>query len=599
VQAELAPEIGGFGIVRTDTATPVIRFATRRPDRSSAQDAGRGHVGSGEHDGAMTEDPTNASPPIADGRTVLPGSNRQAYPNTRRTGPVPGDETVEVTVVLRRRGGAPQPATGEVLSKAELEQRYGADPADIDLLTSIVTEAGATVDSVDPAFRRVKISGPASVVSELFGTSLERVSVPEIPGRPTTGEARVTEIRHRSGDLSVPEALGGVVTAVLGLDTRPQVRPHYRLAVPMAAATSYTPVELADIYQMPAGTDGAGQVIAIIELGGGFTTNDLQIYFGSLGITPPSVEAIGVDGATNSPGDGPNGADGEVMLDIEVAGAIAPDAAIKVYFAPNTDAGFLDAVVEAAQDSPTPVAMSISWGAAEDQWTAQARSSMDSAFADAAVLGVTVTAAAGDDGSNDRVGDGKPHADFPASSPHVLGCGGTSLQADTVSGQVQSEVVWNDGTTGGATGGGVSAEFPLPDWQANAGVPNRPDGSGTGRGVPDVSANADPQTGYQVRVDGQNLVFGGTSAVAPLWAALVARLVQSLGRPLGLLQASVYAESTTPGAAPPGFRDVTSGNNGAFSAGPGWDACTGLGVPVGGDLLAALQSTGGSGGSAG
>jgi kumamolisin len=230
---------------------------------------------------------------------------------------------------------------------------------------------------------------------------------------------------------------------------------------------------------------------------------------------------------------------------------------------------------------------------------------MDDAFADAATRGVTVTAAAGDDGSNDRVGDGKPHADFPASSPHVLGCGGTSLQANPDTGDVQSETVWNDGSSGGSTGGGVSADFDLPSWQAAAGVPARPGGGGTGRGVPDVAGDADPETGYQVRVDGQDLVFGGTSAVAPLWAALVARLVQSLGRPLGLLQTAIYPASQGTGSSgaaetgspPPGFRDVTSGSNGAFTAGPGWDACTGLGVPVGTDLLAALLT--GSGGAPG
>jgi kumamolisin len=525
-------------------------------------------------------------------RAVLPGSAREAHPGARVAGPVPGDEAVEATVVLRRRGGAQDPPAGVILSPAQLEQQYGADPADVDLVTRTVSAAGATVESVDPVTRLVRISGPASVLGQLFGTTLERVSVPELPGATTPGEPREAEVRYRSGELSLPAALGGVVTGVLGLDTRPQGRPHFRPAVvtsrAAASAVSYTPVQLAQIYQMPPGTDGSGQVIAIIELGGGFTTTDLQTYFQGLGVPLPDVQAVGVDGGTNAPGGGPNGADGEVMLDIEVAGAIAPGATIKVYFAPNTDAGFLDAVAAAARATPTPAAMSISWGAAEDEWTQQARQAMDSAFADAAALGVTVTAAAGDDGSNDRVGDGKPHADFPASSPHVLGCGGTSLRANPQTGVVDSETVWNDGSSGGATGGGVSADFALPSWQASVGVPARPGGGGTGRGVPDVAANADPQTGYQVRVDGQDLVFGGTSAVAPLWAALVARLTQSLGRPLGLVQPSIYSGS---GAPPPGFRDVTSGNNGAFSAGPGWDACTGLGVPVGTDLLTALQAS--------
>jgi kumamolisin len=215
---------------------------------------------------------------------------------------------------------------------------------------------------------------------------------------------------------------------------------------------------------------------------------------------------------------------------------------------------------------------------------------LDEAIADGVALGVTVTVAAGDNGSSDGVSGGQPHVDFPASSPHALGCGGTSLQADPSTGVVSSETVWNDGTTGGATGGGVSAEFPLPTWQATAGVPAAPAG-GTGRGVPDVAGNADPDTGYQVLVDGQQTVIGGTSAVAPLWAGLVARIAQSLGDRLGLAQTALYAgvEPATPVA---GLRDITSGNNGAYSAGPGWDACSGLGVPVGSALLTRLSPSG-------
>ncbi|HEY7814647.1 MAG TPA: S53 family peptidase, partial [Nakamurella sp.] len=442
------------------------------------------------------------------------------HPDAAQIREIPADEPIECTVVLRRRGDAPEPATGEILTREELAGRYGADPADVALLTKTVTDAGAAVESVDVTSRRVKVSGPASVLAALFGTTLKQASVPELPGGSGDAASSMTQIRYRSGELSVPAALDGVVTAVLGLDTRPQGRPHFRpgaVGPHKATSTSYTPVQLARIYQMPNDADGTGQVIAIIELGGGFSEDDLKTYFGSLGVTMPEVVAVGVDGATNSPGGGADGPDGEVMLDIEVAGAIAPGSSIKVYFAPNTDAGFLDAVVEAAQADPTPAAISISWGASESEWTAQARKSMDDAFADAATLGVTVTAAAGDDGSNDRVGDGKAHADFPASSPHALGCGGTSLDADPETGAVSSETVWNNGASGGATGGGVSADFALPSWQGAAGVPARPNGQ-HGRGVPDVAGVADPQTGYQVRVDGKNMVFGGTSAVAPLWA---------------------------------------------------------------------------------
>ncbi|HEU5265418.1 MAG TPA: S53 family peptidase, partial [Jatrophihabitans sp.] len=376
------------------------------------------------------------------------------------------------------------------------------------------------------------------------------------------------------------------VGAVLGLDDRDQASARFRIAPTAAAPTaSYTPLQLAAAYAMP-DADGTGQTIAIIELGGGFTQDDLDTYFGGLGLATPSVTAVGVDGATNAPTGDPSSADGEVLLDIEVAGAIAPKAAQYVYFAPNTDAGFLDAVTQAAHADPTPTAMSISWGQSEDQWTAQARTAMDDAFADATLLGVTVFAAAGDDGSADNQPSGV-HADFPAASPHVVGCGGTTLLLDS-SGAVSSEVVWNGGATGGATGGGISDTFPVPDYQADAGLPTRSGTGTTGRGVPDVAADADPQTGYQVYVDGTATVFGGTSAVAPLWAGLICRLAQLSGKSFGLVQPTLYAGASTD-ATSPGFRDITEGSNGAYSADAGWDACTGLGVPDGAALLTVVQ----------
>ena len=246
--------------------------------------------------------------------------------------------------------------------------------------------------------------------------------------------------------------------------------------------------------------------------------------------------------------------------------------------------------------TPAPIAISISWGQCEDSWTAQGLSAMNAAMSDAAALGITVCAAAGDNGSSDGVNDGQVHVDFPASSPYALGCGGTKLVADPATGTVSSEVVWNElASNEGATGGGVSDQFPLPSWQANAGVPARASaqsaaaGSDTsGRGVPDVAGNADPATGYQIYSGGKAQVVGGTSAVAPLWAALVSRLAEATGQRFGLIQTLLYA-GVTPGAAVPGFRDITSGNNGAYTAGPGWDACSGLGSPDGTALLTWLQ----------
>jgi kumamolisin len=507
------------------------------------------------------------------GAMTLPGSFRPPLADIEPIGPVDASERLTVTVVLRRRAPLPPDAR---LTAAELATLHGADPDDVDTVTSVLRELGVEMLEVDAASRRVRVAGSAGVLSTVFGSSLSRVRRPE-----------GIEHRYREGALSLPASLTDAVVGVLGLDDRPQAHSHVRAAAPEAVATSYTPPQLAGIYAMPEGTDGSGQTIAIIELGGGFVQSDLDHYFAGLGLATPAIRAVGVDGAENQPSGDPGSADGEVVLDIEVAGGIAPKSSLVVYFAPNSDAGFVDAISTAAHADPTPTAISISWGQSEDSWTGQARSAMDNAFADAAALGVTVTAASGDDGSTDRAGSGV-HCDFPASSPNVLGCGGTTLDADPSTGAISSETVWNGGSSGGASGGGVSDVYAVPSWQATAGVPARV-GGGTGRGVPDVAANADPSTGYQIYVDGQAQVFGGTSAVAPLWAALTARLAQALGRTLGLPQPVLYG-GAQPGQPAPGFRDITSGNNGAYSAGPGWDACTGLGSPDGTALLDVLRS---------
>jgi len=367
---------------------------------------------------------------------------------------------------------------------------------------------------------------------------------------------------------------------VLGIDDRPQARAQFRMAPRVDTATSYTPLQVGQAYGFP-DADGSGQSLAIVELGGGYTKSDLDRYFSSLGIPVPSVTAVRVDGGKNAPSGDPNSADGEVLLDIEVAGALAPGAVQRVYFAPNTDQGFVDAVTAAAHAIPTPAAISISWGGPEDSWTEQARHALDQACADAVALGATVLAASGDNGSADGATDGAAHCDFPASSPNVVACGGTRLVLDRA-GAIAKETVWNDAATGGgATGGGVSTAFPVPVWQVDAGVP------AAGRGTPDVAGNADPQTGYQVYVDGQPGVVGGTSAVAPLWAALVCRLAQMSGKPLGLIQPTLY-KGVAAGVAQPGLHDITSGDNGAYKAGSGWDPCTGLGSPDGAALASIL-----------
>ncbi|MBS0396547.1 MAG: S53 family peptidase, partial [Proteobacteria bacterium] len=390
--------------------------------------------------------------------------------------------------------------------------------------------------------------------------------------------------------VSVPQPLAGRILGVFGLSNMPQAKPHFRLRRPRrdgAQAASFTAPQVAALYDYPGGT-GSGECIAIIELGGGFRMMDLAQYFAKLGMKVPPVTAVSVDHGRNHPTGDPNGPDGEVMLDIEIGGAAAPQAAFAVYFAPNTDAGFIDAVTTAIHDTVNrPSVISISWGGPESTWSEQAMQALDQAFQDAATMGITVCVASGDNGASDGVADAALHVDFPASSPHVLACGGTHLEAQN--GQISAERVWNDASAGapaagsGAGGGGLSAVFALPAWQAGlAATTTAGRVALTMRGVPDVAGDADPETGYDVRVDGYDTVIGGTSAVAPLWAALIARINSAASTKLGFVNPRLYSSAAA-------FHDVTVGDNGGYRAASGWDACTGLGTPDGARIAKALS----------
>ena len=507
---------------------------------------------------------------------TIPGSHREPMHGARYVSPVSEKEEVSVTLVLRRRAGRSLIAdasafSGVRQSREEFANTHGADPSDMEAIEAFAREYGLTVVRRHAPSRRIVLTGPVDAVQRAFSVQLGIYEVPEVGIR----------YRGRTGTISVPSEIRSAVVAVLGLDNRPMAKPHVRRKKKQASTPGFTPIQLAKLYDFPSNLDGTGQTIGIIELGGGYTTDDLTTYFTDLGLTPPSVTAVSVDGALNQPGDS---ADVEVMLDIEVAGAVAPGANIAVYFAPNTDQGFVDAISEATHDSANnPSVISISWGASEDAWTEQSRNAMEAAFQDAAVVGVTITVAAGDNGSTDGESDGKLHVDFPAASEYVLSCGGTKVEASQST--ITSEVVWNELTNNeGATGGGVSKFFALPDYQKHVGVPLQPEIRFAGRGVPDVSGDADPNTGYQIRVGGKTELIGGTSAVAPLWAGLFALMNQQLGKSLGFANPSLYQIGS------PAFRDILHGTDGHYRATRGWDACTGLGSPNGTTLLQALQN---------
>jgi kumamolisin len=516
-------------------------------------------------------------------RMVLPGSEKTAAVGAVHVKSTSARSKVTVSVILKRkeplkinrRGGR---ANGPVrVTRTEFKRHHAADSDSLRLLKAFAREFNLKVEP-DPASavrRTVQLTGAAADIQKAFGVALAQKMIDGV------------EYRVREGGIQLPEALVDMVDAVLGLDNRPQAKPHFRLRGPqkkaVADSVSYTPVQVAEAYQFPANASGAGETIGIIELGGGYRQKDLTAYFKTLGIQAPSITTVSVDNGKNAPSTA-SGADGEVMLDVEVAAAVAPGAKIAVYFTPNTDQGFIDAITTAVHDTTNkPSVISISWGGPESNWTAQSITALDAACQSAAALGITITVAVGDDGSTDG-GTGN-NVDFPASSPHVLACGGTKLVADGAT--ISSEVVWNElANQEGATGGGVSNVFSLPSWQANAKVPAASISTG-GRGVPDVAGDADPVTGYTIRVDGETTVIGGTSAVAPLWAGLVAVANQQLGTSVGFIQPALYAAKTASA-----FNDITQGNNGTFSAGPGWDACTGLGSPIAEKLIPLLALAG-------
>jgi kumamolisin len=511
-------------------------------------------------------------------RQRLDGSERIHLAGARPFALSRPDEPLEVTVVLRRPRGpwmhealdrlAAANRTRQAMPRERFAELHGAAARDVDAVLRFARHYGLSVEQVDRARRTLVIAGSIGQFNEAFGIELKQFR--------HDGGA----YRGHMGAILLPQDVYEAIEAVLGLDNRPHARAHFRLRPPAGhMQPSYTPRDVATLYGFPDG-DGARECVALIELGGGYRLPDLAKYLAKLQLPLPTVVPVSVDHATNRPTGDPSGPDGEVMLDLEVVSCVAPRATLAVYFAPNTEAGFVNAVTTAIHDvRRRPSVLSIGWGSPEEAWSPQAIRALDAAFQDAAVLGVSVVVASGDGGSADGLADGKDHVDFPASSPHVLACGGTTLR--TSNGLFQSETVWNSAPGDGAAGGGVSHVFPIPQWQRGLSVQRDEHRVRlTMRGVPDVSADADPGTGYEVRVDGYDAVVGGTSVVAPLWAGLIARINGRTLVKLGYLNPLLYAHGEA-------FHDVTSGDNGDYHATSGWDACTGLGSPIGHRIAAA------------
>jgi kumamolisin len=497
----------------------------------------------------------------------LVGSHRAPPTQAAYVSDLADDETVTASLYLKRKEDPAALASLDQVDQRRAmlhDHRREQYNAEIGLILAFAREAGLTAASIEPEKRLVRLTGKARAIEAAFHTHLAHYN--HVDGH---------RFRGRAGTLSLPEDVASVVESVLGLDNRIAARHHLVWAKSKQVA-GYVPNQVAAFYDFPTDVTGKGQCIALLELGGGYTEGDTRAAFAAMGLKAPSIVAVPVDGGANAPSPG-NDADTEVALDIQVAGGVAPGAKIAVYFAPNSDAGFTDAISAVVHDSKNgPTLLSISWGSAESQWTGQAIASMNSALQDAASVGLSVFVASGDSLATDGVGDGEAHVDFPASSPYAIGCGGTEI---TVSGgKITAEKVWNDGTSG--TGGGISDLFAVPAFQANAHLPASVNGRREGRGVPDIAGNAAPSSGYKVVSNGQSGVVGGTSAVAPLWAGLAALLNQNAKAPLGFFLAKLYPASGV-------VRQIETGNNKptgstlGYDAGGQWNGCTGLGVPIG------------------
>jgi kumamolisin len=536
-------------------------------------------------------------------RVELSNSHHRIPPNAKALHRTNDNQWIEVTVGVVRKADLPdlsalndvKPGQRKYMTREELEKSHGASPKAIDAISAFAREHNLEVVRNEPISARLTLGGTVGDMSRAFGVTLFDYEDPNLGA-----------FHARTGPVSLPAEVAGAITGVFGFSNQRHLRRRRNRRLVNAAHKAsrarpwFVPTELAGeaIYNFP-GNDAAGQTIALLEFGGGID-DDVADYFAKIGAPAPKITPVALDGVTIDAAGDPDST-GEVMLDIDVAGALAPGADLVVYFSTFDEKGLIDAISAVISDTTNkPSVVSISWGWDENQqfqngvvWSPAAIDHVNQSFLAAAHLGVTVCVSTGDDGSEAQIQDGRAHVNFPASSPYVLAVGGTSLTVrKTANGTTVRETVWNDGP-GSGTGGGVSDYTARPDWQAANVVPTSINpGNFAGRAIPDVAANADPRTGYFTMAGGQTGVVGGTSASAPLWAALVARINKALGAPVGNFNALLYGNYGPAGV----LRDIVSGNNdtdgllnGQFAAGPGWDACTGWGVPDGQKLLAAMQ----------
>jgi kumamolisin len=490
------------------------------------------------------------------------------------------------------------PADRTYMTRDQLAERHGSDPKAVQAIEAFAKAHNLIVTRNESASARMGLGGTVDDVNAAFGVTLFDFTHPKLGN-----------FRARTGPVHLPADLANAITGVFGLNNHRVLRRSFKPARQVAPAMAspvrpwFVPTELAGIYNFPQ-ADTSNSCIGLLEFGGGVETPDVTEYFAKIKQSAPSVKVVATDGVSVDPSADPDST-GEVMLDIDVAGALSGGAKIVAYFSTFDEKGLIDCLSAVINDSTNdPSVVSISWGWDENEdfnnegviWSSAAITHCNASLLALAHLGITVCVSTGDDGSEAQMHDGRAHVNFPATSPYVLAVGGTTLHVKRdVGGALKvTEVVWNDGP-GSGTGGGVSDVTPAPAWQAGKVVASINPGHFAGRAIPDVAANADPATGYLTMSGGSMQIVGGTSASAPLWASLIARINAANGARTGNFNALLYS-TFGPGGA---LRDITVGDNdtdgllgGQYQAGPGWDACTGWGVPDGQKLLAALSGTG-------
>jgi kumamolisin len=434
----------------------------------------------------------------------LEGSQHPRSLRIKSIGKADPSEILSVTLHLRSRNHTRDFLEKEIssllagrrkpMTREEWEEKYGADPADIRQIEAIAGERGLTAGDTHLGARTMTLLGTSARISAFFG--VERMKFNSPSGR----------FSGHVGSVRVPAEIAPLIEDVVGLDNRrqanQQLEPQWIVtpAVPLTPS-GFLPTEIAKVYDFPAQFTGKGVTIGVIELGGGYVLDDIQKYCAFMKSPMPAILAVSVDGRTNDPQGKTKAYDGEVVGDIETIVGTAPEATIAAYFSKNTNQGFLDAVNFAVHDKQhQPSVLSISWGSAESDFAPRTLKTFNNILQQAALLGITVCCASGDHGSSAGASSGE-HVSFPASSPYALACGGTRLVVSDEN-TIVSETVWNNDK--GASGGGFSEVFPIPDWQASSDAARQAKKKKkNGRGIPDVASVGDPLTGFLILGNGK------------------------------------------------------------------------------------------------